>query len=669
MAHEIGWVFGGNDSDSMEEDIESLPQAEIDKLRRANEPQKLTQEERKMLRTYTYDPEPVKAWREINDYIAIKECNGSLWSKICEKLDQKEHFQFYDSLVLYRNRHSELVHTVERILCPKRCYFFPVKCLFAHGYDFKNLLKRSLHQRFSPAFENLFASDNNKIVELERLSYGPPNLIKLADDIGINTVLEYDDEGFLQIDISVFNEHFWNDERPCFVKEEKKVLDILYALLLVSSSKHEEEIAVSSKTYSQKVQGINEPILKLMCSGPLEQIDLRDKDHWEFVHHEEQGNVVTRCGENQNKTLEGPVSTQDASVVHPCNFRKCWMPCMCVFCQHTRQMKCPNHKKHIKHNMKHCRIQEIVQCQEHWLDHPKHFDSSEDIKIDHCKIYCNGEIRKNCRNDCYKTITYTGLKKSCKKCRRDVKDHVSEHLVLHMQCKLCLYELKSSDEPNFWKKVCFICGKVFESEIDNVQHLKRHEENGHICEICNLACSNKFTLHRHMIEQHGSFQMDNTSSILQQDFPCQLCEKSYKYERNLKEHVKNSHTQKSSFRCEVCSCEFSVKSSLKVHMAAQHGITEFGSHILHKETKTFRCNTCGMVFRKSSNLKAHERTHMNSDKFTCDQCGKQFTVKTSLNRHVKVHTPIRDQYSCEICKKSFLSRGSLGRHRNGVHGL
>ena len=250
-----------------------------------------------------------------------------------------------------------------------------------------------------------------------------------------------------------------------------------------------------------------------------------------------------------------------------------------------------------------------------------------------------------------------------------MQEHVSEHLVLHMQCKLCLYELKTRDEPNFWKKVCSICGKVSESEVKNALHLKRHEESGHICDVCNLACSTKFNLHRHMVEQHGSFQMDGTSSTVQQDFSCQLCEKSFKYERNLNEHMKNIHTQKATFPCEVCGYEFSVKSTLKVHMRAQHGITESNSNILHKEMKDFTCNYCGMVFQKSSNLKAHELTHINQEKFTCDQCGKQFTVKTSLIRHLKVHLPVRDQYSCEICNKSFLSKGSLGRHRNGVHGL
>jgi uncharacterized protein YecE (DUF72 family) len=65
-----------------------------------------------MKNTYLYDPEPVKAWREITDYMAIKECNESLWSKISKCIGQNH--KYGNSLFLYRDRNSELVNVIER---------------------------------------------------------------------------------------------------------------------------------------------------------------------------------------------------------------------------------------------------------------------------------------------------------------------------------------------------------------------------------------------------------------------------------------------------------------------------------------------------------------------------------------------------------------------------
>ena len=43
---------------------------------------KLSKEEIKLKNTFTYDKEPVKAWRNISDYIVMKECNEYRWYEI-----------------------------------------------------------------------------------------------------------------------------------------------------------------------------------------------------------------------------------------------------------------------------------------------------------------------------------------------------------------------------------------------------------------------------------------------------------------------------------------------------------------------------------------------------------------------------------------------------------
>ena len=69
----------------------------------------LSPEESKMLNTYTYDKEPIKAWLQVNDYIAMKECNAVKWNNISEMLGK---FHRYPNS-LYRSFKSCLVNLIE----------------------------------------------------------------------------------------------------------------------------------------------------------------------------------------------------------------------------------------------------------------------------------------------------------------------------------------------------------------------------------------------------------------------------------------------------------------------------------------------------------------------------------------------------------------------------
>ena len=53
--------------------------------------------------------------------------------------------------------------------------------------------------------------------------------------MGFNTPLEYDNEGYLNVDYSVLNETYWNGNRQAFVKEEKKDLDVIHGMLITSA--------------------------------------------------------------------------------------------------------------------------------------------------------------------------------------------------------------------------------------------------------------------------------------------------------------------------------------------------------------------------------------------------------------------------------------------------
>ena len=74
--------------------------------------------------------------------------------------------------------------------------------------------------------------------------------MKLAEDIGFNTNLDYNHKGVLKTDFSLLTEKLWRHKTPCFVKEEKKILDVIRALLLSASDKHKTDVKLAEETYS-----------------------------------------------------------------------------------------------------------------------------------------------------------------------------------------------------------------------------------------------------------------------------------------------------------------------------------------------------------------------------------------------------------------------------------
>ena len=258
-------LFENSDEDKDSSDDEFCPYDAVDCLGH-KPPLSYTADEYRFMNTYTYDKEPVKEWHQVTYFDAIKECNLVKWDEI-SKQSGKSH-GFNSSISLYRqNKSEDLVNLIERIICENSCYYFPSKCFMSHNSSLKNLFRKSLHNKLNPHFENIFKNCEANDATLKLTEYGAPKLLKLAEDIGFNTNLEYAGK-FLEIDYSVLTEELWMEKRPCFVKEEKKVLDVIHGLLLSAATKSEAEIAHAVHSYSQNNPGLNDPVLKLMCHGP-----------------------------------------------------------------------------------------------------------------------------------------------------------------------------------------------------------------------------------------------------------------------------------------------------------------------------------------------------------------------------------------------------------------
>jgi hypothetical protein len=221
------------------------------------------------------------------------------------------------------------------------------------------------------------------------------------------------------------------------------------------------------------------------------------EDHWTFVH----GDIleVPHCDNRESMELEGPASSNDASITYPCNLKHCWRCCLCTFCQLARKLKCDDYKNHILYNVRKCKIQEMSQCQDHWIDHPGNFNIKEDIHIQLNILFHNNELKKDGRNCRFKTVIYAELKIICKKCRKNTKEQLSDHLTPHMQCKHCIYEMKTIQETSFWDRVCRVFGRILDNETAKVEHQRKHDVEVPHCEVCDDKCPFIYTCLSNMI--------------------------------------------------------------------------------------------------------------------------------------------------------------------------
>ena len=108
-------LIDNSDEDMDSSDEEFCPYDAVDSLGH-KPPKTYTADEYKFMNTYTYDKEPVKEWRQVTDFIAIKECNLVKWDEI-SKLIGTSH-GFINSLSLYKkDKSDDLVSLIERIIC------------------------------------------------------------------------------------------------------------------------------------------------------------------------------------------------------------------------------------------------------------------------------------------------------------------------------------------------------------------------------------------------------------------------------------------------------------------------------------------------------------------------------------------------------------------------
>lgn len=247
---------------------------------------------------------------------------------------------------------------------------------------------------------------------------------------------------------------------------------------------------------------------------------------------------------------------------------------------------------------------------------------------------------------------------ACEECAATF--HTARYLVDH--CRL-QHSKKDLPEPKYangqdqdavvsahWSKTCADCGSTYSTR----RRLREHYASGihtdaprYVC----TECGAKFDNSTHL-ERHKASHKDDRPWV------CEVCEKDFKTQDNLRYHQLWVHTDEKSFPCEDCDKSFKRKEALVLHRKDAHPEEEIDG----------TCDKCGKVFESLSKLRWHISTdHNDKDKFECDKCDRKFDFKTQLDKHLLSHSETKS-FVCNLCSAAYKRKDHLTRHMKNSHG-
>ncbi|KAK1154941.1 putative transcription factor Ovo-like 1 [Acipenser oxyrinchus oxyrinchus] len=129
--------------------------------------------------------------------------------------------------------------------------------------------------------------------------------------------------------------------------------------------------------------------------------------------------------------------------------------------------------------------------------------------------------------------------------------------------------------------------------------------------------------------------------------------------------VTTGELPKDAFACQVCEKSFQFQRMLNRHMKC------------HNNMKRHLCTFCGKGFNDTFDLKRHVRTHTGVRPYKCSLCEKAFTQRCSLESHMKkIHAVMQlyaykerrnKLYVCEECGYTADSQESQLTHLRERH--
>ncbi|CAH0553766.1 unnamed protein product [Brassicogethes aeneus] len=250
----------------------------------------------------------------------------------------------------------------------------------------------------------------------------------------------------------------------------------------------------------------------------------------------------------------------------------------------------------------------------------------------------------------------------CDKCSRVFKkiNHLNVHRISHFKefpynCEVCRKGFVSKKNYEFHMlthsdvELPFECGDC-SKRFYNPEHLNRHRlihiENVRYsmkykvckCRLCLVSFKDKESRDNHVCTPV-------TPKV--NKYFCKTCERGFKYNSELNNHVKHTHEMVKSL-CQVCG---------------EHVSNIYSHMVKHSSEKPHACDQCEKQFHTKRQLKQHQLVHSGLKPFVCSVCAKAFNNIYNLQVHERIHKGDRC-HVCSICGKGFLEKSYLKKHMN-----
>ena len=289
--------------------------------------------------------------------------------------------------------------------------------------------------------------------------------------------------------------------------------------------------------------------------------------------------------------------------------------------------------------------------------------------------------KQHCQLCPYSTHTYRYLKKHmarvhehnvrCDQCdfQCGEKSYLDGHIrAVHsgekLQCPACpkqfvwktdLFQHKQALHSGL-NMTCFVCKKSFQSKAN----LKRHLNTGK----CRSKVPEDFT--KEDFRKYVNNKKGTISKKSAEQYFCEYCNKSYRHEQDLKEHLV-IHSDWRKF-CDFCEETFDSLDLFKGHNCAHNETSQ--ESIMADSTNNTKfikdplvCSYCGHETYDNKWLKIHiSKEHETESLLKCEECEYKASESYILKKHVeKQHTHI--EIICEFCSELFTSKKEYGKHR------